>query len=131
MSASDIAKSQPSILAASPPVGRSVAFRLQPDSDFKSALVRFRETWQLEAGVVGLGEPAVRAFGKEVPGLSTFPGLSGPAFAVPSTQQALWVFLRGKERGTLFDATENVRASLGSSFELHDVMDTFVYAGGR
>jgi len=131
MSAADVAKSQPSILAESPPMGRSVAFRLVPDSDFKAALSRLRDEWKLDAGVVGLGEPAVRALGKCVPGLATFPGLSGPAFAVPSTQQALWVFLRGEDRGALFDATVRVRACLAPSFELHDLMDTFVYAGGR
>jgi putative iron-dependent peroxidase len=50
---------------------------------------------------------------------------------VPSTQQALWVFLRGQERGTLFDLTDRVEAFLNSACLLDDAMDTFVYAGGR
>ena len=131
MSSPNVAQSQPSILAKAPPLGRSLVFRLMPDSDYRAALGRLQERWKFDAGVVGLGEPSIRALGKDVPGLATFPGLSGPAFAVPSTQQSLWVFLRGTDRGALFDATLTVRACLEPAFELHDAMDTFVYAGGR
>jgi putative iron-dependent peroxidase len=131
MGSADISKSQPSILADAPPLGRSIVFRLAPDSDLRSALGRLRNAWQLDAGVIAIGDPVVRALGKEMPGLMTFPGLSGAAFSVPSTQQALWIFLRGKDRGALFDATEKVRACLNPAFELQDLVDTFVYAGGR
>ena len=112
-------------------MGRSIVFRLAPDSDFRAAVLRLRDSWKLDAGVIAFGEPLVRAVGKEVPGLFTFPGLSGAAFSVPSTQQALWVFLRGKDRSVLFDAAERLRACLDPAFELHDLVDTFVYNGGR
>jgi putative iron-dependent peroxidase len=131
MSAADKAKAQPSIIAQSPPAGRSITFRLVPDLDFRSALGRLRDGLPLDAGVVGLGEPVVRALGKNVPGLVTFPALSGAEIAVPSTQQALWLFLRGADKGVLFDVTVKVRTALAPAFEMHDLMDTFVYAGGR
>jgi putative iron-dependent peroxidase len=104
---------------------------LAPDLDFRAALEILRDGFALDAGVVGLGEPLVRALERTVPGLETFSALSGPAFAVPSTQQAMWVFLRGFERGVVFDATVRLRAMIFPAFELHDLMDTFVYAGGR
>jgi len=131
MSAAEKTKAQPSILAACPPVGRSITFRLMPDADFRSALGRLRDRLPLDAGVAGLGEPVVRALGKSVPGLVTFPALSGAEIAVPSTQQALWVFLRGEERGVVFDATMKLRILLYPAFEVQDLMDTFTYSGGR
>jgi putative iron-dependent peroxidase len=131
MSAADKTKAQPSILAECPPVGRSITFRLMPDLDFRSALGRLRDGLPIDAGVVGLGEPVVRALGRNVPGLVTFPALSGAEIAVPSTQQALWVFLRGADRGVLFDATMKLRILLYPAIEVQDLMDTFVYAGGR
>ena len=90
----------------------------------------------VEDGIVGLGVPAVAALGREIPGLRPFPPLTGPdiegrAASVPSTQQALWVFLRGLEHGTIFDASERVRDLLREAFVLDDAMDTFVYRGGR
>ena len=131
MSAADIAKSQKSILAPAPPHGRSITFRLVPDTDFRGALERLRDNLAAEAGVVGLGDPTVQALQKSIPGLATFPALSGPAFSVPSTQQALWVFLRGDDPGFLVHATAKLRAVLSPAFELQDLIDTFVYAGGR
>ena len=131
MSTPDKTKVQPSILMASPPSGCSITFRLLPDLDYRSALVRLRDALPLDAGVVGLGEPIVRALQKSVPGLVTFAALSGAQIAVPSTQQALWVFLRGEDRGSLFDSTSIVRTVLAPAFEIDDLMNTFVYAKGR
>jgi putative iron-dependent peroxidase len=123
--------SQPGILAPPPPLGRSLTFRLPPDTDPRPALRRLRDGFSLDWGVVGLGEPLVSALGREIEGLRTFPGFSGPACTVPSTQQALWIFLRGEERGSLFDLTGNIKSFLNGAFLLDDALDTFLYAGGR
>jgi putative iron-dependent peroxidase len=82
-------------------------------------------------GIVGLGDPVVRALGREVTGLRVFPGLAGAAGGVPSTQEAVWVFLRGEERGALFDLTQKVCGDLEGAFVLDDALDTVTYAGGR
>src|SRR5437016_6262554 len=97
---------QYSILAPVPALGRSLTFSLRPDVDPSPALCRVRDGFVLDWGVVGLGESVPRALGHAIAGLRTFPGLSGPAYVVPSTQQALWIFLRGHDRGTLFDISE-------------------------
>ncbi|MHB8874373.1 MAG: Dyp-type peroxidase [Myxococcaceae bacterium] len=123
--------SQPGILAPSPKLGRSLTFRLLTDTAPGTALGRFRDGFEPEWGVAGLGEPLTRMLGREVSGLRTFPGLSGAAISVPSTQQALWVFLRGTDRGALFDLTERVKFLVAEAFTLDDAMDTFTYAGGR
>jgi putative iron-dependent peroxidase len=123
--------SQPGILAPPPALGRSLTFQLAPGADPREALRRVRDGFLLDRGVVGLGELVTRALGADVTGLRTFPGLSGPAVTVPSTQQALWVFLRGADRSALFDLTGHVTALVDGVFLLDDAMDTFMYAGGR
>lgn len=66
-----------------------------------------------------------------MPGLRTFPGISGKGCNVPSTQQALWIFFRDDDRGRLFDRTRQITLVLDDAFVLDDAMDTFKYAGGR
>jgi putative iron-dependent peroxidase len=122
---------QPGILAAPPVLGRSLTFRIAPDADPRSALKGLHDSFALDWGVVGVGEPVVRALGRDVPGLRAFPGLAGPSCSVPSTQQALWVLLQGRDRGALFDLTERTQGLLREAFLLDDALDTFFYAGGR
>ncbi|HMS82191.1 MAG TPA: Dyp-type peroxidase [Nitrospira sp.] len=123
--------SQPGILAVPMPVGRSVTFRVVPDADLRPALKRLRDGFMLDWGVIGIGEPVVRALGKSVEGLRVFPSLAGASCSIPSTQQGLWCFLRGQDRGALFDRTERIRIMLDGAFMLDDALDTFVYGGGR
>lgn len=122
---------QPALLAAPPAHGASLAFRLAPGADVRAALIRLQQGFSPSWGVAGLGEPLVAALGATVPGLHGFPALSGPACATPSTQQALYFLLGNTERSAVFDATEKVKALLGSAFVLEDAQDTFCYAGGR
>lgn len=123
--------SQPHILAPIPPVGRTLLLRIAPETDVAAALRRLRDGFSLDCGVVGLGEPAVLALGKRVPGLRTFPALSGAACSVPSTQEALCIRLRGPDRGIVFDLMQDIRALLGDAFLLVDSNDTFTYHGNK
>jgi putative iron-dependent peroxidase len=125
------ALSQPGILAAPSPVARSLSFRFALDTDPRPALARLRDGFRVEDGVVGFGAGLVRASGREVPGLRPFPALAGAGLAAPSTQQALWAYLRGGDRTATFDATERLQALLGGALALEDAVDTFVYRGGR
>jgi putative iron-dependent peroxidase len=122
---------QPGILAAPPVLGRSLTFRMTSDGDLRSALKRVRDGFDGEWGVLGLGEPVARALGRDVPGLRVFPGLAGSGCSAPSTQQGLWVLLRGRDRGVLFDVTERIQSFLHEAFILDDALDTFTYAGGK
>lgn len=122
---------QPGILSPIPPSGRSMVFRLAPETDPCPALARLGAGFDPDWGVIGLGEPLLRALGASVPGLRGFPAFSGPACSVPATQAALWLLLRGAARGALFDAGERVQAQLNPAFVLDDAVDTFFYAGGR
>jgi porphyrinogen peroxidase len=123
--------SQRGILAVPLSCGRSLTFRFVPDVDPRPALASLREGFPTEDGVVGLGPSLVRATGREIPGLRPFPALAGRGVAAPSTQQALWIFLRGGDRSATFDATERAVACLRGALVLDDAVDTFVYGGGR
>jgi putative iron-dependent peroxidase len=125
--------SQPGILAAPPPVGLSLTYRLAPEADARAALGRLRDEIDPRTAVAGIGEPFVRALGAGagVAGLRGFPALSGAGIAVPSTQQALWLFLRGEDRGQLFDQRRRLMDRLAPDLVLADEVETFVYAGGR
>lgn len=122
---------QPAILADRPPVGRTLLFRIAPQSDVPAALRRLQKGLSLDCGIVGIGEPLVMALQKSIDGLRTFPALSGPACSVPSTQEALCFLLRGPDRGIVFDLTQTIRELLGNAFLLVDSNDTFTYHGGK
>jgi hypothetical protein len=100
--------SQPGILAAIPPVGRSLAFRLEPGGDPRAALTRLRCGFDPAWGVMGIGDPLARALGCGIPGLRAFPVMETPGSRIPSTQQALWFLLRGRDRGAVFDLSERL-----------------------
>ena len=122
---------QPHILAAPQSLSRSLTLRLLPQTDPRPALRQLRDAWIPSWGVFGMGEPLIRALGSSVSGLRTFPALSGPACSVPSTQQSLWLRFGGDDRSTLFDRSEKVLAVLALAFAIEEVLDSFLYAGGR
>lgn len=131
MGAPMIENAQPSVLAERPPVGRTLTFRIAPETDVLGALRRLRDGLSIDCGVIGIGEPVVLALGKKIPGLRTFPAMSGPACSVPSTQDALCFLLRGPDRGHVFDLTQQIRELVADAFLLVDSNDTFTYREGR
>lgn len=131
MTTATSSSSQSGILAAPLDGGRSLVYRLALETDPRAALVRLQGGLDPERTVVGFGEPLVRALGHEVPGLRAFPAIAGAACTVPSTQQALWVMLRGEGPSALFDLSTHLAALVADAFVLDDSVQTFTYAGGR
>ncbi len=124
-------EAQPSILAEPAAAGLSLTFRTLPGVDLVPVLSRLRDHFSLDCGVLGIGEPVIRALGRSVPGLRTFPAYSGAACTVPSTQGALVVLLRGADRGIVFDFSQEIRDLVAEGFVPAEVVDTFTYQGGR
>ncbi len=77
--------------------------------------------------VVGLGSPLVTTFGGNVKGLRTFPPYSGSGFTVPSTPAALWVWLRGEDRGELVHRARSLTRTVSPAFFVENVIDAFQY----
>jgi porphyrinogen peroxidase len=121
---------QASILLPPAAYGRSIVLRRRTDADPRAALARLVAGYRPEWGAFGIGEPLTRALGRDVPGLRPFPAVAS-AQPIPSTQDDLWIFLRGGDRGEIFDLGEKLAALVDGGFEITDAMETFLYAGGR
>ncbi len=96
-----------------------------------TVLARLRELVVDDALVVGLGEPLVRAAGKVVPGLRTFPALCGPGPAIPATQGALFLHARGDDHGHTLRALRRVLAQLADHVRVEEDVVGFVHDIGR
>ena len=122
---------QPRILAQIPALARGLSFSITPDAKPAAALRRLGAAFDPAKGVVGIGEPLVRAVGASLPGLRVFPALAGPGVEVPGIAHALWAHLHGDDRGALFDLEVQVMGMLAGDFILADAVDMFLYRGGR
>jgi len=124
---------QPNILRVIPPLCRALYLSLRPGAAAAAAaaLERLRDAFVPDEGIAGIGEPLARALGADVPGLRTFPALSGSGVAIPSTQHALWVQLHGDDRGVLFDREVAVTALLAEAFVVSDAIMLFRYRDFR
>lgn len=121
---------QPSILAPLPPTARSLVFDLRGDGDPREGLRALSASFDPETATLGLGQPLMHALGASIAGLRGFPTLEGTRVTPPSTQGALWLLLRGGDRGELDDRAREARALLGSAFALTGDTECFVYRGG-
>lgn len=122
---------QTAILSSPLPYGQSLFFSFNRDADARKALKSLSSSFDPEHGVLGLGEPLVRNFSRTIPGLSTFPSMSGPGFSIPSSQRALWMLISGSSRTEVFDRSSRVLSFLSRDFSPEDSMETFSYAGGK
>lgn len=125
---------QPGILGDIPPLARYLTFGRTPGTGgAREALEALVEPPPEDAGVVrviGLGHTLVREIGGSVPGLGNLRPASGPGFVVPSTPAALWIWLRGDDRGDLVHETRRLARRLEPALRLDDVVDAFRYREG-
>jgi len=126
-------QAQPGILQPLPAAGRHLWFALAQPAQARAALAAFAPLADGGAVVAGLGPELVRALGGAVPGLRPFPALTVAGSHVPiaATPAALWVWLRGEDRGDLVHATRRIGQALAPAFVLARTLDTFQYHGGR
>ncbi|MCL2887607.1 MAG: Dyp-type peroxidase [Betaproteobacteria bacterium] len=124
---------QPGILQPVPAAGRHLLFTLTQPAQARAALAAFAPLVDGDTVVAGLGPQLVRALGQAVPGLREFPALTvaGSRVRVPATPTALWVWLRGADRGDFVLATRRIVQALASACALERVVDTFQYDSGR
>lgn len=122
---------QPGVLAPLPAQARYLTFEL---TDPKAARACLKALGELADGtqlVVGIGESLALSLGTRIPGLKTMPAQVGKGFDVPSTPSALWCWLRGEDRGTLFHLDRQVEETLSDAFRLVHAVDAFRHADGR
>lgn len=122
---------QPGILAAVPSHAHYVTLALAPGADCRAVLDRLRALRIDDAVVIGLGEPLIRGLGRSIPGLATFPALSGAGIAVPSTQAALWIQGRADDAGDSLRVVRRIVAALGDAVRVDEDVAAFKHDIGR
>ena len=121
---------QPGILAAPVPLqARHLFFAVDVLAAVPAALDALVQLADAGA-VVGFGEPLVTSLGAHIDGLRAFPAVTGPGAHNPSTQQALWVWLHGVDRGELLLRSRAVEKALAPAFSLVQMTEGFRYKTG-
>ena len=119
--------SQTSILPEPSRVARYFSFCVTPGAEPAKTREAVAALVADEHIAIGIGEPLLAYWGGAVDGLRTFPALSGPGVQIPSTQQALWCWLRGDDQGDLVIRGLALVESLGSTFTVAEVIDGFKF----
>lgn len=118
---------QPGILADVPQLARYLSFSVASEADVQNALQALAAYDIADKTVVGLGQPLVDMMGKTVPGLATMQAQKVNDIETPSTPAALWLWLRGDDRGELFHRSRQLVAMLAPGFLLENSIDSFKY----
>ena len=122
---------QPGILAPVPPLARYVSYNLLPGADPRKSLRALRDNADGNSTVVGLGLSLVSQLEISIDELRVFPEFSVFGLDVPSTPAALWLWLRGKDRGEIYHRQCALDALLSSAFREDRVLDAFIHGSGR
>lgn len=122
---------QPAVLEPVPRIGAALVFDLDPGVDPRPGLAAIRSQPADGSVVLGIGAPLALALEARIEGLRGFPALSGVGVAFPSTQGALWAFVRGDERGVVLDRCMGIQRKLGAGWRLLEEVDAFRYREGR
>ena len=118
---------QSSILPGIPRAARYLTFSVRPGIDPALSRDSVLALTIDDRIAVGIGEPLIEHWGRRIDGLRSFPALSGPGVAVPSTQHALWCWLRGSDPGELVERSIAITDSLAGAFHTEQIVDGFKY----
>lgn len=114
-----------------PPLARHVFFRLESSEHLTAALRRLAQLVDGDATVIGFGKSLLQALQIPLDKLRVFPALSNQGIDVPSTQYALWCWLRGDDRGELLHRTDALIAALAPALKVVQVTESFRYKSGH
>lgn len=122
---------QQGLLATPIPVhARHVFFTVAEPEALPAALDWLLSQVDGQGLILGVGAPLAKALGREIPGLRAFPVMEA-AVENPSTQHALWLWLRGDERGDLWLRAQALEQALAPALRRVDAVDAFLHQGGR
>lgn len=124
---------QAAILQNPPAHARYLTFQLAANASpaaLRQAMGRLTASCDGEQVVVGIGPQLVQALGGAVPGLHEFEAPAGARAPIPADQGALWLWLRGSDRGELLQLSRRLRGELSQALVLEDVVDGFSHSVG-
>ncbi|MBN3727411.1 Dyp-type peroxidase [Burkholderia sp. Ac-20379] len=122
---------QQGILSPLPPANRYLSFQIAEPAEVARALAALRDATDAARTVVGVGPSLVQLLERKIDGLKPFPDLSKPGAPVPSTQVALWVWLRGDDHGEITLRSRAIETLLAPAFVLDSAANAFRYADDR
>lgn len=114
-----------------PSVARHLFFVINDSTGVAGALQRLAATINTRDTVVGLGISTLHALGKRNEKLHAFPALNHQGIDIPATQQALWCWLRGEDRGELLFRTRAIESALAPAFQRVQTTEAFRYLDGH
>ena len=124
-------KHQAAILDPVADHARSLFLDLVPGVDPRPALRQLAAACDGRTALLGIGAPVAAALGVTVSGLRGFPDLPDATPAIPATQHALWLWLRGDEPGDLLHQGRALEALAAPAFTPVQVLDAYRYRGSR
>src|SRR5262245_44436137 len=125
---------QPGILAPVPKLARYLSLRLASDADqpaLRACLGRLATMCDGLGSVVGIGGSTLTRMGAHLEGMHEPPSFSGALEPIAVDPRALWLWLRGEDRGELFHRGNALSDALALAFRLETVTDGFRYDSGR
>lgn len=122
---------QTGILVDGTKTARYLEFSIDSTSDIKTALQILISIEITDNLVIGLGQSLVEALDKAIPDLYAMPAQTGSGIDVPSTQAALWCWLRGTDAGEIFHRSRQIEKMLAPGFVLSNAIDSFQYDKNR
>lgn len=122
---------QRGILPSVPPHARYLEFTTIPGVEALEIRAGLEQIVVDADVVVGLSCGLVRFLGGQLDGHRAFPAQCGPGIDIPSTQGALWIWVRGAERGEILHRAKQLEKDLSTCFDRSRVLDGFKFGDGR
>lgn len=122
---------QSAILQPVPDHARHLFFDLKPAADPRAALRALADACDGASVVLGIGAGVAAALGTGFTGLRGFPELPRARPAIPATQHALWLWLRGDDPGDLLLRGHALQAMAEPAFTRVQAIDSFRHRDSR
>jgi putative iron-dependent peroxidase len=124
-------KPQAAILDPVPAHARHLFLELNPSAHLRDALHKLAAACDGRTAVLGIGFGVAEALGMSIQGLRAFPELPLAKPSIPSTQHALWIWLRGDDPGDLLLRGHELQALIDPDFTLVHAIDSFLHRDSR
>ena len=122
---------QPGILLPPPALARYLSFSLVDKRGVAAALNALRAQVDGEATIAGFGASLAQTLDIVIPELKPIPLLTAPGLTIEAAPDAVWLWLRGDDRGELLHRSRRLTQTLAPAFELQEVWDAFKHREGR
>jgi len=128
---SDALCSQKGILLPVSLHARYLEFNIDLADEISTALSNLGALKLEDIYIIGLGSLLVELLGKKVEALRDYPDFANPEVVIPAKQAALWICIRGEDRGEIAMRSQKIVSMLEPAFKQARLVDGFKYDIGR